>query len=473
MKKFKFITLFLLLLVFMISLLSPYAFAAESIDIQAKAAVLVEVSSGNVLYTKEADTKLPPASITKVMTVLLAVEACEEGKVTLDDMVTASADAMSDLDEDGSTQGIQAGETMSLRDLMYCALVSSANEACNIIGEYLAGSKEAFVEQMNQRAQELGCSNTHFANTHGLPNDNHYTTAWDLYLIFSEAIHHELFMEIAGTYEYQTEVTNRTPERRELTNTNKLIDPTSDYYYEYCTGGKTGSTDAAGYCLASVADNDGVKLISIVLGAQQVEKDGYIETMSFVETRRLFQWGYSNFSYHTLLSTTDLVKEIDVAMGDGVDSVVLRPEKDVVVYMDNAIDVADFERTYRIYSEESGETLKAPIEEGEVLGEMTISYGGQEFGTVKLVANTRVDLNHLAYLRTQIAKFFSSPIVILILVIVVLLLATYVVLVVRYNQRRKKQNAVKRRAQAAEKAKEQNRLTTGKSFEEIYNESKK
>ena len=216
-----------------------------------------------------------------------------------------------------------------------------------------------------------------------------------------------------------------------------------------------------------------MKLISIVLGAQQVEKDGYLETMSFVETRRLFQWGYDNFSYRTLLSTTDLVKEIDVAMGDGVNSVVLRPEKDVVVYMDNAIDAAEFEKTYRIYSEENGETLNAPIEEGDVLGEMTISYDGRDFGTVRLVANTRVDLNHLAYLRTQVGKFFSSPIVILILIVVIFLIVAYGVLVVRYNKRRKKQYVLKHREQAAEAAKEKSRLTTGKSFEEIYNKSKK
>ena len=183
MKKIKILPL-VLILTLVLACLTPGALAdeAETLtppELQSAAAIIIDQDTGRELYSLNADEQRYPASLTKIMTVLLAVEAVDRGEVSLDDSVTAGDEAIQGMVEDGSTANIQVGETMSLNDLLYCAMLSSANEACNIIAVYIAGSLDAFVEDMNSRAEEIGCTNTHFANTHGLPDSNHYTTARD------------------------------------------------------------------------------------------------------------------------------------------------------------------------------------------------------------------------------------------------------------------------------------------------------
>ncbi|NCC69043.1 MAG: D-alanyl-D-alanine carboxypeptidase, partial [Clostridia bacterium] len=209
MKKIKIFPVFLLLFLFL-SVWSPSALALDDPQVTAKAVLLADADSGRIFFSQNADMKMYPASLTKIMTVLLAVEAVDRGDVSLDDEVTCSEECLAGMDEDGSTANIVAGETMKLRDLMYCALVESANEACNVIAEYIGGSIGNFVQMMNDRAGELGCTGTHFANTHGLPDENHYTTAADMYLITMEAINQDLFMEICNTAKYTVSATNMT-----------------------------------------------------------------------------------------------------------------------------------------------------------------------------------------------------------------------------------------------------------------------
>jgi D-alanyl-D-alanine carboxypeptidase (penicillin-binding protein 5/6) len=194
MKKCKnLLPIFILILV--LSFLSaPAAEALEDPDVGAHAIVLVDMNANQNLFSRNADAKVYPASLTKVMTALLAAEAIEAGRVSLYDPVTASADSTFDITPDSSTAHISPGEVMTLQDLLYCALVASANEACNIIAEYISGSIPAFVEGMNARAAELGCAETHFTNTHGLPDENQYTTAGDFSLIAREAASSSLLM---------------------------------------------------------------------------------------------------------------------------------------------------------------------------------------------------------------------------------------------------------------------------------------
>lgn len=237
----------------------------------ANCVLLVDEDSGQYYYTRNIDTKAYPASLTKIMTLLLAVEAVERGDVQLDDTVTAYADCNADMVEGASNADIKVGETMTFEDFLYCAMISSANEACNVVAEYVCGSISAFVQRMNARAQELGCTGTHFVNPHGLPNDDHYTTAHDLYRITKEALSHELFATICNTVKHTVPATNLSDERT-LSNTNGLINPESPmyrgYYYEYAKGVKTGHTEAAGYCLVSTAEKDGVRLLCVVLGGK-------------------------------------------------------------------------------------------------------------------------------------------------------------------------------------------------------------
>ena len=208
MKKNKLIPLILTICL----LFGTFAPAASALDEpslhSAKAVVLADLDSGRLLYSKNADEQRSPASLTKIMTVLLAVEALERGEVTLEEMVTAQSDCLEGLNTDSSTSGIQPGEVMRYQDLLYCAMVHSANEACNVLAHRVSGSVSAFVEKMNERAAELGCTNTHFADPNGLSNENHYTTAYEMYLITREAITHPLFAEICNTRGYDMPATN-------------------------------------------------------------------------------------------------------------------------------------------------------------------------------------------------------------------------------------------------------------------------
>ena len=270
MKKRRIFPLILLLSLVM-SMSAPAALALEVPQLNGQAAVLVDLDAGRVLYGYNMDAERAPASLTKVMTVLLALEALDAGRVSLDDMIVAQDDCLEGLEEDSSTSGIGPGVNISMKDLLYCALLQSANEACNIIGRYISGSISGFVDQMNRKAEQLGCQHTHFVNTNGLPAENHYSSAYDQYLIFAEAMKHPLFMEISNTASYSadcTAVNNGEP----IGNSNALINITSiysnggRYLYEGASGGKTGYTRAAGYCLISTAQRNGVRLLAVAMG---------------------------------------------------------------------------------------------------------------------------------------------------------------------------------------------------------------
>ena len=253
MKKRRWFSLFLsfALLLPLFSLTSADAY--EDFTLDAKAGLLIEADTGEILYEKNAHQENFPASLTKVMVALLVFEAIDEGKIALTDSVTATESAFEGLSSDGSTANIVPGETMTVEQLLNCMLIVSANEACNILGETLYGSADAFVARMNERATELGCEHTHFANATGLHNSQHYTTAWDLYLITREALKHDKFMEICNSKSYTVPATNMTDKPRELHSTNFLISNwrARGYVYRDAQGIKTGSTPEAGYCLIS------------------------------------------------------------------------------------------------------------------------------------------------------------------------------------------------------------------------------
>lgn len=463
MKKIKIFPVILLLLLFL-SIWSPAALALDDPEVTAKAVLLADADSGRIFFSQNADMKMYPASLTKIMTVLLAVEAVDRGEVSLEDEVTCSEACLAGLDEDGSTANIVAGETMTLRNLMYCALVESANEACNVIAEYIGGSIETFVQMMNDRAKELGCTGTHFANTHGLPDENHYTTASDMYLISMEAINQDLFMEICNTAKYTVPATNLSGERL-LSNTNGLINADSPYYkgyyYEYARGVKTGHTSAAGYCLVSTAEKDGMHLIAVVLGGLGTENgDGSLTYGNFVDTIGLYNWVFNNFSVQEILKSSELVCEVDVAMGSDGDSVTLRPKDVVTALLPNDMDPSTFERRITIYSDESGEKLTAPVEAGEVLGEITVSKDGVVYGSTYLVASTSVELSKMQYMKDQVRTAMDLVWVKIIFWLLVIILIAYLLLVIRYRTLHKRHQKEARRArQERERRREEDEMT--------------
>ena len=386
----------------------PSARALEEVSISAPSALLMEVDSGAVIYDKNAYEVRFPASITKIMTILLACEYIEAGIVEEDEIVTVTEDAWYGMDEDSSNLFITAGEEIRFIDLMYCAMLASANEACNAIAIHTCHDIDTFVKEMNRRAAILGCKDTRFVATNGLHDDEHYTTAYDMAVITKEAITHPLFKKIFGTPSYTVPATNLNKERY-MYNTNRLMNREHESYYEYCTGGKTGSTSQAGYCLVSTAEKDGIRFICVVLGDIRVDsEDGETFTvMSYPDSAALFQWGFDNYSYQPVLSVRDVVASIPVYMGDGADAVDMVPTEDVILFVPNDGPGADLNVSYTLYDNAASGRLRAPVSKGEALGEVTVYYKDQIVATIKGVAESSVGLKHSEYLRTELSTTLS------------------------------------------------------------------
>jgi len=402
-------------------------------NIAAESALLTEADSGIVLFEYKAGERQPVDALTKVMTLLLAVSACETGAVAADDLVTMSESAWYNVDSLSTTLNIMPGEEMTFLDLMYCAFIGDANEACNLIAEHIAGSTDAFVTRMNARAKELGCDDTRYVNTHGRYHYLQLSTAQDQYIIYHEALSHPLFVEIAGAFRYETEGTEDYPPRI-LTNSNMLLNQNSKYNYRPCTSGRTSATYEGGHSYIGFAEADGLSLIAVVLGSDEVMyEDESVDLRNFVEARRLFEWGFAEFSWRIILSPSDLVGRAPVTHGAGADYVILRPDSEIKLLVDNSIPNEEFIRNVKIYSTDNGDTLYAPITAGDVLGEVTVTRNGVNYGTVKLTASTDIELHRLQYIRMQASELFSSTIARRIMWVLFGLVALYLALVIRYN----------------------------------------
>ena len=322
---------------------------------------------------------------------------------------------------------------MTVEDLLYCMLVVSANEACNILAEQVSGSVDAFVDAMNAKAEALGCENTHFVNATGLHDSQHYTTAWDLYRITAEAMKHEDFMRICDTARATIPATNLSEERN-LYTTNYLIDTwrSLGYIYGNAHGIKTGSTDEAGHCLVSSAADGDLSFVSVALGGPRVTlEDGEIRTYSFFDTRELFMWAFDSFSYQTVLEGAELVKEVSVALSQ-VDHVSVHPASDVELLLPNGTDPAALGRRLDLES-----PVDAPIAEGQALGTLTLlSPEGEELATVDLLASHDVEASTLLVFGRNVHNFFSLTAVRVILVLLVVLAAALVIWKLTVGRRR-------------------------------------
>ena len=440
MKNRRIISVFFISLFLACLFLTPCAYALEDPSLDARNALLVDVTAERVLYEKDAKVKAYPASITKVMTALLVLEAVDRGELSLSQPITASSVAINSIDEDSSTAGIEAGETLTVEELLNCLLIVSANEVANVLAEAVSGSIAGFVDLMNQRAQELGCEDTHFVNTNGLHDPQHYSTAWDIYLMAREAMKHELFTTICSSKSHNVPATNKS-KGRELHSTNALISNWRmlGYLYNYADGLKTGSTPEAGRCLLASAVKDGRRLISIVLGCPVKNINGQNKIMSFVDSAALLDWGYNNFSVKTIFTTEDLIQEVPVALSKETNGVLVHAAEDVSFLLPNDVTPDMLVRKVTVY----GDTAYAPIEAGQELGEMTLSYDGYTYATVKLLAADSVSVNRFLQGKYILGQFFSKTIV-KIITIVVILLALFLVVWFkmlrprkRYSSRRK------------------------------------
>ncbi len=420
--------------------------------IEARAAVMMDAASGNVLYSLNADTPLYVAGLTVMMTALLAAEAVERGDIAYTDPVTAFSTAFGDISADASIQNIVPGEEMSLKDLLTCALVSGASDACNIIGEYVSGSLSRFIGDMNRRAAELGCKSTTFVNAHGLPNDNHFSTAYDMALIAAAFVQHEELVEISNTVTAEIAATNLSGVRK-LTNGNYILrQDYTRYYYSFACGIKSSYTDDAGYCLASSMKTDGSYVVSIVLGCKVVESDnGFYDIQSFIQTRRLFQWFNSCYSLRDVVSTIEPITEIPVRLAEGTDTVVCCASDGLKLFLPNDLDISkEYTRSVRIFSEQEGaEPLTAPISRGDVLGELTVrAADGSVYGPFPLVANTDVAISRVELMRQRLNEMIHSKGFRIIFIVAAVVIVLYIAFVIRYRAVRSRERKARRLQEA-------------------------
>lgn len=401
-------------------------------DIQAKAALLVDWDTETVLYAKNEHAELYPASLTKIMTALLTLEAVDQGKLALDQELTATASALDGLAADGSTAGIKVGETMTVENYLKCMLIVSANEACDVLAEGVSGSVSAFVDAMNARAAELGCKNTHFVNPNGLHDSQHYTSAWDLYLITREALKYPEFMAVCDMGVAEIPATNLSESRR-LRTTNYLLSNwrAAGYLYPDAHGIKTGSTSEAGHCLVSSATRGSRSLISVVLGADRVVgENGVADVKSFSETSRLFEWGFANFSTQTVLTELDMLADVPVALSK-IDSVAVHPDREVTLVLPNDVGPEDLERKLTLE-----ENVQAPVSAGQELGSVELSRNGTVYVTVPLVALNDVEASKLLTFWFNVREFFGRTSVRVTLIVIGLLILAGVVWKLTMGRRR-------------------------------------
>ena len=435
---------FLICLVLVFSpftIINSYADYNAELETKADIVLLFSLDDGTVIFSKNADKTAAPASLTKITTAILTIENCEN----LDTVITVPSYCITLLNGTGSSMaGLKAGEEVTVRQLLYCMLVKSANEAANILADYIGGgSIENFVSMMNDFAARVGAEGTHYVNAHGLDADGQYTTANDLAKITKYALNLPVFTEICTTYKYTMPATNMSNERN-FVSTNWVINPNfKTYYYEYVQGIKTGTTSNAGQCIITKASKDGYNYLCIVMGAhaEDVNNDNNPDNMAFLETKKLYKWVFENIRLEKIVNTTDIVTVVDVKLAFGVDHVRLVPANDVTALVPVGTDSGSV--LVQVIESETPAQIKAPVKKGEVLGKAKVLYADTELATVDLVAAEDIKVSVILWALDGLYNIISSPIFIIIVAMIL------VVVVIHYftsaNPRRRKKRRRRRK----------------------------
>ena len=371
MKKF-----FMLSIIFMFI---PLTIKAETVDLapNATSAIIIEASTGTIIYNKNEHEKLAPASMTKMMGLLLIMEQIEKGNLKWDEMITASANASA---MGGSQIFLETGEQMTVEELVKGISIASGNDAMVAMAERIAGTEEAFVELMNKKASELGLKNTNFKNCTGLDAENHYSSANDMAIIAKELVKHDKILEFSGTYEdYIREGTDKS---FWLVNTNKLV-----RFYQGVDGLKTGYTSTAGYCLTATAKRNGMRLITVVMN----EPDS---TTRNNETTSMLDYGFNAYGMEQLLSKNSILGKIKVDLGKE-EYVEVVPKEDINILNNKTNDKRNV--SYNI----SLNNVKAPIKVGDIVGKINVIENNKTIMTIDVTVKEDINKANIfiSYLR--------------------------------------------------------------------------
>ena len=350
---------------------------AIQLDIKAKSAILLEPVTGQILYESNADEQTAPASITKIMSLLLVMEALENGTLALDTVVTASEHACS---MGGSQIWLEPNEKMTVDELLKAAVIASANDATVALGEAIAGSEEGFVNLMNEKAKALGMNNTHFINCTGLDADGHLTSAHDVAIMSAQLIRHDLIKQYSTVWMD----TLRNGES-ELVNTNKLV-----RFYEGCTGLKTGTTSSAGYCLSATAERGGMQLVAVVM-------DGETSTDRFEGAKKLLNYGFANYNFTTVKA--DLGENPTIKVNRGItDSVGVTAKSELSILLPKTT-AANITQTIDL-----PEAIDAPVNTTDTIGHIYVMNGEERIGVIELTAADTVDRLNISHTFVWLLK---------------------------------------------------------------------
>ena len=425
----KIFSAFLIICLILSSVTTVSAYEPSGIEITAKAAILVSLDTGEVLFEKNADEKVYPASITKIMTTLLILE---NEKYNPEAKIAMTQDVLDLISGTGSSVSLlKAGEEVSQLDLVYMVLMASYGDCALLAAIYYGGSIENFVNMMNKRAAELGLSGTHYENPIGLHHEQNYTTARDTYKLTATALQNETFKEVCSSTRH-TVKTSMSGERT-ISTTNFLQDNTTNYYYQYAKGVKTGYTDEAGRCLVSTASYNGYRYLCAVFGCPANEKK------HFIESKELYRWAFNNFEFKKVADNSNPVAEIGVNLSLDTDFVSLYIEKSFVSVLPKDAD----DSTISIVTHLVGESVDAPIKKGDVLGTADIIYAEEVIGTVNLVSNEDVEKSTMLAALRAIKNFFASSYMKVVYVIIAAAILIFIIAVIKMNSKGSKKRKIK------------------------------
>lgn len=345
----------------------------DNLTTNSESVLLMDATTGNILYSKNTSERMYPASTTKLMTAILTLENCK-----LTDVVTVSHNAIFSIPVGYSHASLQEGEELTVEELLNVLLIPSANDAAIALAEHIAGSVENFSTMMNDKAKELGCTNTNFVNPNGVHDDNHYSTAHDLALIGQYAMKFDDIMRIAKISQYTLPTSNKYDREDRIFNaTNGLIDKNDEYYYPEATGLKTGYTDKSGYCIVSTAEKNGVTLLEVVLGSDTIE-DRYEDCI------KLFDYGFDNYSNQELISENEVIETVEVSGATKeTKNLDIVAKSNLDILLKNNVDINSLDKKVEI-----NENLVAPISEGSVVGKVTYTIDDKEYSTELIAASS-------------------------------------------------------------------------------------
>lgn len=371
-------------------------------NIKAEAAVLMNLETGEIVFDKNMDRQMYPGSTVKIMTGILAVEHFADYET----QVIAAEEAVKNAV--GNSINAVAGEIFTADDLIYSLLMYNANDAANILACEVGGSIDGFIIKMNEKAIELGCTNTHFSNASGLHMNDMVTTAEDTAKIAAYAASINKIMEVTSASAYEIKPTNKSVAKRTINNRNHLVSKanTPYYFYDYARGINSGSTSEAGYCLVTTAEQKNMKYLAVILKSTSTMIPNTVTEVvdSYSDAKSLFEWVFSLYAYQKVINARKLDREVAVDLSAQTDFVGLVPAEDLEFMLPVNVDLEkDIEKNFKIFEDKLvGDRLVAPITKGEELGELIVSYNGKVLGSVKLLANATVERSNILYVLDYI-----------------------------------------------------------------------